>query len=276
MSRVGFQEEDAHTFDNFIKVYDNVFEDDILDFANVEVEVLGYEDWRGAVADINEDGFCVLSKVYATFIIFKNLMSWMLGHKSYIFYLIYKRQVLPTILQLLDSVLVKGTFPDGDAKSVTLVRIGGNQVIRWGNAIADNFVNEANVKTVIESVHARGFGNSKDTSTSHVRQTFVCGYRIVAEVEKDFVVYGDECVFGGGKVIKDGMGQSSRYSVSDCLDTVIAGEGKMVIAGAIDCHVHFICPQLAYEAIASGKRYHDNGGVRLKLHEEGGTTPAVI
>ncbi|GJU10255.1 putative reverse transcriptase domain-containing protein [Tanacetum coccineum] len=35
--------------------------------------VLGYEDWTGAVADINEDGFCVLSKVYATFIIFKNL-----------------------------------------------------------------------------------------------------------------------------------------------------------------------------------------------------------
>ncbi|GJR96707.1 putative reverse transcriptase domain-containing protein [Tanacetum coccineum] len=35
--------------------------------------VLGYEDWRAAVADINEDRFCVLSKVYATFIIFKNL-----------------------------------------------------------------------------------------------------------------------------------------------------------------------------------------------------------
>ncbi|GJV73481.1 hypothetical protein Tco_1493476 [Tanacetum coccineum] len=37
--------------------------------------VLEYEDWTGAVADINEDGFCVLSKVYATFIIFKNLKS---------------------------------------------------------------------------------------------------------------------------------------------------------------------------------------------------------
>ncbi|GJX18447.1 hypothetical protein Tco_0221124 [Tanacetum coccineum] len=41
MSRVGLQEEDAHTFDNFIKVYDNVFEDDILDFVNVEVEAGG-------------------------------------------------------------------------------------------------------------------------------------------------------------------------------------------------------------------------------------------
>ncbi|GJX05432.1 hypothetical protein Tco_0191348 [Tanacetum coccineum] len=35
--------------------------------------VLEYEDWTGAVADINEDGFCVLSKVYETFIILKNL-----------------------------------------------------------------------------------------------------------------------------------------------------------------------------------------------------------
>ncbi|GJW31085.1 urease isoform X1 [Tanacetum coccineum] len=58
-------------------------------------------------------------------------------------------------------------FEPGDAKSVTLVRIGGNQVIRGGNAIADNFVNDANVKTLMESVHARGFGNSTDTSTSN-------------------------------------------------------------------------------------------------------------
>lgn len=34
---------------------------------------------------------------------------------------------------------------------------------------------------------------------------------------------------------------------------VIAGEGMIVTAGAIDCHVHFICPQLAHEAIASGE-----------------------
>ncbi|GJZ04940.1 urease isoform X1 [Tanacetum coccineum] len=32
---------------------------------------------------------------------------------------------------------------------------------------------------------------------------------------------------------------------------VVAGEGKIATAGTIDCHVHFICPQLAYEAIAS-------------------------
>jgi len=40
------------------------------------------------------------------------------------------------------------------------------------------------------------------------------------EVEKDFTIYGEEVKFGGGKVIRDGMGQSQRLS-SDCVDTVI-------------------------------------------------------
>ncbi|GKC41684.1 urease isoform X2 [Tanacetum coccineum] len=189
-----------------------------------------------------------------------------------------------------------------DTKSVTLVRIGGNQVIRGDNAIADNFVNDANVKTVMEYVHARGLGNSTDTSTSHgiIVDGSPLAYRITrevyaniygpivgdkihlgdtdlfAEVEKYFTVYGDECVFGGGKVIRDGMGQASGYSASDFLDTVItnaliidytgifkadiAGEGKIVTAGTIDCHVHFICHQLTYKAIASGITTMIGGG----------------
>ncbi|GKA64499.1 urease isoform X1 [Tanacetum coccineum] len=151
-------------------------------------------------------------------------------------------------------------FEPGDAKSFTLVRIGGNQVIRGGNAIADNFVNDANVKTVMESVHARGFGNS-----------IVPG-----------VISGER----GKKKKKD-----------------------KVTAGAIYCHVHFICPQLAYEAIASGITTMIGGGtgpaegtrattctpgsgnsakpeglheiiragaMGLKLHENWGTIPAVI
>jgi urease subunit alpha len=45
---------------------------------------------------------------------------------------------------------------------------------------------------------------------------------LVIEVEKDFTSYGDEAVFGGGKVIRDGMGQSSRAtSAGGALDTVI-------------------------------------------------------
>ena len=44
---------------------------------------------------------------------------------------------------------------------------------------------------------------------------------LIAEVEKDFTVYGDECKFGGGKVLRDGMGQASGVSQADALDCVI-------------------------------------------------------
>src|SRR5215467_5714991 len=45
---------------------------------------------------------------------------------------------------------------------------------------------------------------------------------LIIEVEKDFTTYGDEITFGGGKVIRDGMGQSSRATRTDgALDLVI-------------------------------------------------------
>lgn len=44
---------------------------------------------------------------------------------------------------------------------------------------------------------------------------------LYAEVEVDYTYYGDECQFGGGKVIRDGMGQASGYHDKDTLDTVI-------------------------------------------------------
>lgn len=220
-------------------------------------------------------------------------------------------------------------FEPGDTKSVTLVRIGGKQVIRGGNNIADGPVDDANVTSVMKALHTREFRHSEEPNASEgviteggsftytiSREAYANMYGptvgdkvrlgdtdLFAEIEKDFAVYGDECVFGGGKVIRDGMGQASGYPAADCLDTVItnaliidytgifkadigikgsvivalgkagnpdvmdgvsdnmiigvnteviAGEGMIVTAGAIDCHVHFICPQLAYEAISSG------------------------
>ncbi|NUP05484.1 MAG: urease subunit alpha [Polyangiaceae bacterium] len=44
---------------------------------------------------------------------------------------------------------------------------------------------------------------------------------LVAEVEQDFTVYGDECKFGGGKVLRDGMGQAAGVSEEEALDCVI-------------------------------------------------------
>ncbi|MEL6552084.1 MAG: urease subunit alpha [Cyanobacteria bacterium J06621_11] len=126
------------------------------------------------------------------------------------------------------------------------------------------------------------------------------------EVEQDLTTYGgtyygDEVKFGGGKVIRDGMGQSPIARADGAVDTVItnalildwwgvvkadvgikdgkiaklgkagnpytqnnidiiigpgteiiAGEGKILTAGAIDSHIHFICPQQIEVAIASG------------------------
>ncbi|WP_257386421.1 urease subunit alpha [Tahibacter caeni] len=131
---------------------------------------------------------------------------------------------------------------------------------------------------------------------------------LVVEVERDFTVYGEEVKFGGGKVIRDGMGQSQRES-ADCADTVItnalildhwgivkadvgikhgriaaigkagnpdvqpgvsivigpgteiiAGEGAILTAGAVDTHIHFICPQQIEEALMSGVTTLIGGG----------------
>ncbi|WP_404385703.1 urease subunit alpha [Caenispirillum salinarum] len=121
------------------------------------------------------------------------------------------------------------------------------------------------------------------------------------EVEKDFTTYGEEVKFGGGKVIRDGMGQSQRSRAQGAVDTVItnalildhwgvvkadvglkdgriaaigkagnpdiqdnvtiiigpgteviAGEGKILTAGGIDAHIHWICPQQVEDALHSG------------------------
>ena len=137
---------------------------------------------------------------------------------------------------------------------------------------------------------------------------------LIVEVEKDHTVYGEEVKFGGGKVIRDGMGQAQTSRQGGAVDTVItnaliidhwgivkadigivggriagigkagnpdvqpgvtivvgpgteviAGEGKIVTAGGIDAHIHFICPQQVDEAL--------NSGVTTMLG--GGTGPAA-
>ena len=132
---------------------------------------------------------------------------------------------------------------------------------------------------------------------------------LILEVERDFTTYGEEVKFGGGKVIRDGMGQSQQSRANGAVDTVItnalildwwgivkadiglrdgrivaigkagnpditdgidivigpgteaiAGEGHIVTAGAIDSHIHFICPQQIETALASGVTTMLGGG----------------
>src|SRR2546426_2230143 len=127
---------------------------------------------------------------------------------------------------------------------------------------------------------------------------------LLIRIERDLTVPGEEAKFGGGKVIRDGMGQSAWATRGEqTLDTVItsaiivdhwgivkadigirdgrivaigkagsprlragvpsgmvigaateviAGEGKIVTAGGLDSHIHFICPQIVTEAVSAG------------------------
>ena len=129
---------------------------------------------------------------------------------------------------------------------------------------------------------------------------------LLIEVEDDLArgpVAGDEAVFGGGKVIRESMGQAVATRAEGTPDLVItgavvldhwgvvkadvgirdgrivalgkagnpdtmtgvhpdlvigpsteimAGNGKILTAGTVDCHVHLICPQLVDEALAAG------------------------
>ncbi len=132
---------------------------------------------------------------------------------------------------------------------------------------------------------------------------------LFVEVERDLTSYGEEVTFGGGKVIRDGMGQSQASQAEGTADTVItnaliidhwgivkadvaitngriarigkagnpdvqpgvdivigpgteiiAGERRILTAGGIDAHIHFICPQQVEEAIASGITTMVGGG----------------
>jgi len=132
---------------------------------------------------------------------------------------------------------------------------------------------------------------------------------LIIQVERDLTIYGEEVVFGGGKVIRDGMGQSQASRADGAADTVItnalivdaagiwkadiairdgriaaigkagnpdtqpgvtivigpgteiiAGEGRIVTAGGVDSHIHFICPQQAEDSLMSGVTTMIGGG----------------
>ena len=138
------------------------------------------------------------------------------------------------------------------------------------------------------------------TTGDHVR---LADTDLFIEVERDLTAGGEEAVFGGGKVIRESMGQSARTRAEGTPDLVItgalildhwgivkadigirdgrivgigkagnpdtmngvdpalvigpstdvmSGNGRIITAGAIDCHVHLICPKVVDEALASG------------------------
>ncbi|KAJ4164855.1 hypothetical protein LMH87_006510 [Akanthomyces muscarius] len=233
-------------------------------------------------------------------------------------------------------------FEPGDAKTVTLVEIGGHQVIRGGNSLATGGVERWRVDDIVERLQKAGYAHEPEEQPSADRESRrtraprvprpykmdrtaytvmfgpTTGDRVRlsntdlwVKVEKDYTTYGEECKFGGGKTLREGMGQATGRPDADSLDVVItnalivdytgivkadigikhgmivgigkagnpdvmegvtpnmvvgsctdviAGENKIITAGAIDTHIHLICPQQAQEALASGVTTFLGGG----------------
>lgn len=216
-------------------------------------------------------------------------------------------------------------FEPGDTKTVTLVEIGGARVIRGGNGLASGAVDAARVVEIVEKLRVSGFAHAPEPAgdLAFITEPFRMGRAAYAtmfgpttgdtvrlgstdlwvKVENDFTVYGDECKFGGGKTLREGMGQATGRTDAETLDMVVtnalildhsgiykadigvkagfivaigkagnpdvmdgvtpgmvvgsctdvvAGEGKIITAGGLDTHIHFICPQQVNESLASG------------------------
>ena len=215
-------------------------------------------------------------------------------------------------------------FEPGDTKTVNCVEIGGKRSIHGGNGIASGPVDLSRGEEIIARLQVEGFAHTPEPaadaalieSFSIHRDAYIAMFGpttgdtlrlgptdLWIKVEKDLTVYGDECKFGGGKTLREGMGQATGRPDAESLDTVIcnalivdwtgiykadigikhgvivgigkagnpdvmdgvspamivgsgtdviAGEGKIVTAGGLDTHIHFICPQQAYDSITSG------------------------
>lgn len=228
-------------------------------------------------------------------------------------------------------------FEPGDVKSVNLVSIGGHKILASsGNSLAAGPLAELKTDQGLRDISLRiqqgGFANELSPTTPAgppaptqlSRAAYAALYGptlgdkvrlgdsdLWIEVERDLAHYGDECLFGGGKVLRDGMGQSTGRTDAETLDLVIvnalivdwwgivkadigiknglivgigkagnpdimdnvtpgmivgscteviAAQGQIVTAGAIDAHVHYICTDLCKEALATGVTTLIGGG----------------
>lgn len=223
-------------------------------------------------------------------------------------------------------------FEPGDSKTVNIVEIAGRRIVEGGNGLATGPVDSSKREEIQKRLQDSGFAHVPDLlgddfvpeAASLTRGGYAGMFGpttgdivrlgstdLWIKVEKDFTIYGDECKFGGGKTLRDGMAQASGRTHADSLDTlitnalivdwsgiykadigikegvivgigkagnpdvmdgvssslvagsgtdIIAGEGKIVTAGGSDTHIHFICPQQAYESISSGITTFLGGG----------------
>jgi urease len=212
-------------------------------------------------------------------------------------------------------------FEPGESKTVTLVEISGNRVVKGGNGLVDGPATPERLEEVMTRVRDGGFGHvdTEDLGAgdpvmiprgkyAHMYGPTV-GDRVrlgdtnlYVTPERDLTTKGEESKFGGGKTLREGMAQQAGVGADVALDTIItnaliidhsgiykadigikdghivgighggnpdvadvtpgmvvgvnteaiAAEGCIVTAGALDTHIHYICPQLCTEAVANG------------------------
>lgn len=224
-------------------------------------------------------------------------------------------------------------FEPGESKTVTLTQISGLKTIKGGSSIATGTIDLSHTNKVLSRLQEEGFRHTPEDAPvddynigpyTMDRLSYAAMYGptlgdsirlgttdLWVKIEKDHTAHGDECTFGGGKTLRDGIGQAAGRSDNECADLVltnaividwtgiykadigikegvivgigkagnpdvmdnvnpslvigsntdiIAGEGKIVTAGGVDTHVHYICPQQAVEALTSGITTMFGGG----------------
>lgn len=135
-------------------------------------------------------------------------------------------------------------FEPGDSKTVTLCGIGGKKIITGGNLIVTSMKDDLKRGAYIDrGLLLNTFRHCPDPGALEVREDTTIGREeyismygptvgdrvrlgdtsLWVEIESDAACYGDEVKFGGGKSIREGMGQktSYRYLEAQCLDLVI-------------------------------------------------------
>ncbi|ORY27481.1 hypothetical protein BCR39DRAFT_538206 [Naematelia encephala] len=132
-------------------------------------------------------------------------------------------------------------FEPGERKTVSLVQVAGKKFLSGGSGLGAGQFDEAKRNEQVKAaVERAGFGHKKQEVVKEApppemdREVYASmfgpttGDRVKladtalwVEVEKDYTNYGEECKFGGGKVLRDGQGQASNRSDAEVLDLVI-------------------------------------------------------
>lgn len=132
-------------------------------------------------------------------------------------------------------------FEPGESKQVTLVDLGGTQTVLMGNRLTLGVASQDRQQEIMDRVEKMGFLHKPQPEPIRPGQAYVMDREAYADtfgptvgdlvtladtklrirVEKDYTVYGDECKFGGGKTIREGMGQQTGILSTQALDVVI-------------------------------------------------------